>query len=72
MNLFKNKPVPLRLDSKHLAAIQLEEGPEDPVEARQLEKRMGFNYCQAIGEAIYALTVCRVDISSSVIKLSQH
>ena len=33
---------------------------------------MKFNYCQAIGELIYAHTVCRVDISVAVITLSQH
>jgi hypothetical protein len=33
---------------------------------------MGFSYRQTIGELIYALTVCRVDISIAVIILSQH
>ena len=33
---------------------------------------MGFNYRQCIGELIYALTVCRIDISIAVITLSQH
>ena len=68
----KHKPVPLRSDSKYMTAIQLDEGPEDPLEAKQLEKRMGFNYRQAIGEVIYALTICRIDISPAVIMLSQH
>ena len=34
----KNKAVPLRSDSKYMTAIQLDEGPEDPMEAKQLEK----------------------------------
>jgi hypothetical protein len=33
---------------------------------------MGFSYRQTIGELIYALTVCRIDISIAVITLSQH
>jgi hypothetical protein len=33
---------------------------------------MGFSYRQTIGELIYALTVCRVDISIAVMTLSQH
>ena len=33
---------------------------------------MGFNYRQCIGELIYALTVCRIDISIAVITLNQH
>ena len=32
---------------------------------------MGFNYCQAIGELIYAYTICRIDIADPVITLSQ-
>ena len=68
----RNKPVPLRSDSRYVTAIELDEGPEDPMEAKLLEKRMGFNYRQAIGEVIYALTICRIDISPAVIMLSQH
>ena len=33
---------------------------------------MGFSYRQCIGELIYALTICRIDISIAVITLSQH
>ena len=33
---------------------------------------MGFSYRQCIGELIYALTICRIDISIVVITLSQH
>ena len=32
---------------------------------------MGFNYRQAIGELIYAYTICRIDIAIAVITLSQ-
>jgi hypothetical protein len=33
---------------------------------------MGFSYCQAIGELIFAMTICQLDISPAVIKLSQY
>jgi hypothetical protein len=33
---------------------------------------MGFSYCQAIGELIFAMTVKRIDISYPIIKLSQY
>ena len=33
---------------------------------------MNFNYQQAIGELIFAMTVCWADISPAVIKLSQY
>ena len=32
---------------------------------------MGFNYRQAIGELIYAYTICQIDIAIPVITLSQ-
>jgi hypothetical protein len=37
-----------------------------------LEESMGFSYCQAIGKLIFALTICRIDISIAVITLSQY
>ena len=40
-------------------------------EQKQLEKQMGF-YKQKICELIYALTICRINISIAIIKLSQH
>ena len=67
-----NKPVPMRDYNKFLDAINNDKGPEDLTERRQLEKRMGFNYRQAIGELIYALTICQIDISTAIILLSQH
>ena len=62
----------MRTDVDYQTKIQLDEGPETLKEQKQLEKRMGFSYRQCIGELIYALTICRVDISIAVITLSQH
>lgn len=67
-----NKPIPMRNESSFLATLELTEGPDDPIEQRELEKQMGFNYRQVIGEAIFAMTLCRVDIAPAIIKLSQY
>jgi hypothetical protein len=67
-----NKPVPMKSDSTYLATLQLAEGPESMREQQQLEDSMGFSYRQAIGELIFALTICRIDISVAVITLSQY
>ena len=39
-------------------------------EAAQTKK--GFSYCQCIGKLIYEPTICRIDISTAIITLSQH
>ena len=52
--------------------IQLEEGPDALKEQKHLEKNMGFSYKQCIGELIYVLTICRVDISIAITTLIQH
>ena len=62
---------PFQADSQHQVEIQLAEGPKDPKEALKLQKKMGFNYQQAIGELIYAYTICHIDIAIAVITLSQ-
>ena len=62
----------MRTNTEYQSRIQLNEGPESIKEQKQLEKRMGFSYRQCIGELIYALTICQVDISIAVITLSQH
>ena len=66
----RNPPTPMRADSQHQAEIQLTRGPDDPKEAKALETKMGFNYCQAIGELIYAYTICCIDIAVLAITLS--
>ena len=41
-------------------------------ESVQLQRQMGFNYRQAIGELLYAMVTSRPDTSFAVIKLSQY
>jgi hypothetical protein len=66
-----SQPIPMLNDSESLRKLELTTGPEDPTEAQQLETEMGFSYRHAIGELIFAMTVGRIDISYSIIKLSQ-
>jgi hypothetical protein len=67
-----SKPIPMQTDSSYLATLELTNGPKDPAEQRALEKQMGLNYQQVIGEAIFAMTLCRLDIAPAIIKLSQN
>ena len=62
----------MREDSATLTELQTTEGPSDDKERKELEHQMGFNYRQAIGELIFAMSTCRVDIASAVIQLAQH
>lgn len=67
-----NNPIPMRTDTAYQSELETTEGPTDPTEQKALEDSMGFSYRQAIGELIFALTICRLDISAAVIKLSQY
>jgi hypothetical protein len=66
----RSPPTPMKSDPKYQADIQTSRGPESIKEHKELIKRMGFSYRQTIGELIYALTVCRIDISIAVITLT--
>jgi hypothetical protein len=67
-----NLPLPMRNDSVYQANLELSYGPDNIKEQRDLETQMGFSYRQAIGELIFAMTICRLDISPAVIKLLQY
>jgi hypothetical protein len=54
------------------ANLELSCGPDDIKEQQELERQMGFSYRQAIGELIFAMTICHLDISPAVIKVSQY
>ena len=68
----RKRPIPMKMDVDFQIRIQLEEGPESMKERKHLERQMGFNYQQCIGELVYTLTICCVDISIAVTTLSQH
>ena len=61
----------MRTETAFMATLELTEGPTDEQEKQALEQEMGFSYGQVIGEAIFAMTICRIDISPAIIKLSQ-
>jgi hypothetical protein len=67
-----NLPLPIRNGSTNQAGLELSYGLDDVKEERELETQMGFSYRQAIGELIFAMTICQLDISPAVIKLSQY
>jgi hypothetical protein len=67
-----NLPVPMRNDTTYQAALELTNGPDEAKEQRALEHEMTFSYRQAIGELIFAMTICRLDISPALIKLAQY
>jgi hypothetical protein len=67
-----NIPIPMRTETAFMATLELTEGPVEEHEKKALEKEMGFSYRQVIGEAIFAMTICRIDISPAIIKLSQY
>ena len=63
---------PMSSDSRLMQELENTLGPENKIDQRKLEKQMGFSYRAAIGELIYAMVVCRPDISFAVTKLSQY
>jgi hypothetical protein len=67
-----NIPIPMRTETAFMAKLELSEGPTDEKAKTILETEMGFSYRQVIGEAIFAMTICRIDISPAIIKLSQY
>jgi hypothetical protein len=67
-----NLPIPMHNSSTYQANLELFYGPKDVKEQQELETQMEFSYRQAIGELIFAMTICRLDISPAVIKLSQY
>ena len=66
----QHNPIPMRDESTYLAQLEIAT-PPTLKEQEQLRTEF-FNYRQVIGEAIYAMTVARPDISPAVIKLAQY
>jgi hypothetical protein len=65
-------PVPLHADPGYLKQLEQAPVPNTVTEKLQLKQRMGFNYCQVIGEIIFPMMKCRPEIAASSIKLSQY
>jgi len=65
-------PTPLNPDKAYITAIETTTPPITDDEKIQLESKMGFKYCQVIGEVIYPCFKACPEISPAVIKLSQY
>lgn len=70
-DVMRRNPIPIQADNKYQKELHEAVGPSDPIEQKALKQAKGFNYRQAIGELIYAHTICRIDVSIAIITLSQ-
>ena len=68
----KGSATPMSADSKILRMLENAVPPIIKDEAVLLQRKMGFNYRQAVGELLYAMVTCRPGISFPVVKLSQY
>ena len=66
-----NKPTLMPSDSDVIKMLDTTTGPSSDFDKQQLEKDMGFKYCAATGELLFAMVTCQPDISNAVIKLTQ-
>jgi len=75
-----NQPSPNEKDQHGVAPIspeminklqQLKGSTEGTTQHKQIEKDMGFSYCQVLGELIYAYIVCCIDIGYAVVFFSR-
>ena len=66
-------PIPNMEDKNYVHKLENATPPSSPEARLKLQVEMNFDYCQAIGELIFAMTTCRPDISFlPSIKLSQY
>jgi hypothetical protein len=64
-------PMPMKSENAYIHQLEQAITPITDRDKTKLQSEMKFNYCQVIGELIYAMVTCRPDISFPVIKLSQ-
>ena len=64
-------PIPMNAENDYKRKLETAI-PLIEEELKQYEKQIGFGYRQAIGEIIYAMVTCRLDISFPIIKLAQY
>ena len=64
-------PIPMHSDSEYAKQLETAESLSEE-ELKNVEKEFKFSYRQAIGEILYALVTCRMDISFALTKLSQY
>ncbi len=61
------QPTPLSGCESFIKTFLLATGNPDPKQQELLAKTMGFGYCSGIGELIYALVICKPDLSYAVV-----
>jgi hypothetical protein len=69
--LSENRPTPLPSDADWIKGFNATTGPSDSKEQAALEASMQLKYRAGIGEIIWAMTTCRLDIFYGSVKLSQ-
>lgn len=67
-----NLPIPMHSENEYSRKLENAIPPTTEKDIIKLQREMGFNYRQAIGELIYMMVTCRPDISFPLIKLSQY
>ena len=72
MNITQNKPIPMTNDNGKMTNLELTIGTDDKDTQQLLQSQFGFKYRNTTGELIFALVMCRPDISFPVMKLSQY
>ena len=67
-----NQPIPMKAEAAYIRSLEQATPPSNDIARIKLQRKMGINYRQVIGELIYAMVTCRPDISFPLIKLSQY
>jgi hypothetical protein len=67
-----DKPIPLPSDNHFMQALENATPPNTESERKELSAKMGFHYRQVIGEVMYPMTKCRLDVAFHITKLSQY
>ncbi len=67
-----NNTTPIPSDTTYITSLETAIPPNTEQEKQALKAKMGFNYRQVIGELIYPMMKCRLDIAFHITKLSQY
>ena len=60
-----DRPVPMSADNRYISSLELALRPQMEKDRQNLQTTMGLSYQQTIGELIFALVICRLDISTA-------
>ena len=72
MTITQHKPIPMANDNNKMTALELTIGSDEKETQKLLHEQFGFKYRNTTGELIFALVMCRPNISFPVMKLSQY